>query len=325
MLHCPFCKHPVEEPRPAGKPVVCGSCGKLLPSTSAGQAKGVHPNPSFPAEEDDDGEPTFVDRLRNPDGGTLAAFLCGSVALLSASVGPLLWLTKPLGLLGVLLALVAGLLPALKNGKKLDLPLGVLGLCAVVVLFVGRWPSFRGPAPRPTLAVALNPEKTTPIRPLEKGEWVHAGTNAMQMNDLRVEVLGVRVGAVELSSPATIKSATREKYLLIRLRVSYHGLLFREIPYERWADLPGAPSKHPPVLVDDRNRPLAQVAFDPSAKVAGRVEGDALTPGHMVREVLVFPPPPADAQHLRLTLPGSAFGVTGEFRFHIPRGLIEPS
>jgi hypothetical protein len=224
-----------------------------------------------------------------------------------------------------MLALLASLLPALKKGRRLDIPSAVLALCTIVFLFVGKWPSLSGPPSPPTLAVALHPQPITPNRIIEKGEWVDASKDAMQMNHLRVEILSVRVGAVNLVPPVQNKTGLKDKYLVIHLRVSYHGARFREIPYDRWADLANVPSKHKADLRDDGSQSYAQVVFDLPSKVAGRVEGELLTPGHMVREVLVYPPPSAGMQHLRLILPGSAFGVTGEFRFHIPRSMIEQS
>jgi hypothetical protein len=41
-----------------------------------------------------------------------------------------------------------------------------------------------------------------------------------------------------------------------------------------------------------------------------------------VREVLVYPIPARDVEYLRLMLPASAFGLTGEYRFQIPRSMI---
>ncbi len=55
----------------------------------------------------------------------------------------------------------------------------------------------------------------------------------------------------------------------------------------------------------------------------GRADVDLLNPGHQVKEVLVFPVPPADVEYLRLTLPASAFGLSGEFRFQVSRGMIQ--
>ena len=54
----------------------------------------------------------------------------------------------------------------------------------------------------------------------------------------------------------------------------------------------------------------------------GRSEKGHLTPGRTVDEVLGFPVPAAKAESLRLELPASAFGETGEFRFRIPRSMI---
>jgi hypothetical protein len=48
-----------------------------------------------------------------------------------------------------------------------------------------------------------------------------------------------------------------------------------------------------------------------------------LTPGHQVKDVLVFPLPADSVKSLWLELPASAFGKQSKFRFQIPRGMIQ--
>jgi hypothetical protein len=95
------------------------------------------------------------------------------------------------------------------------------------------------------------------------------------------------------------------------------------VPYESWAERAGAPSKHPPVLVDNAERLYAQVPFDASSEVVGRWTAPTLLPGRAAGEFLVFTAPPAGIEYLRLKLPASALGGTSEFRFQVPKSMIE--
>ncbi len=143
----------------------------------------------------------------------------------------------------------------------------------------------------------------------------------MKRGDVRAEIVSVLIGPVELKRNS-LTTTSSERYLVIQLRVSYEGIVFQQTPYDPWADRADSPSKHPPTLTDNKDRTYAQKTFDSGVKVGGRADSDALTPGHQVKEVLVFPVPARDVEHLRLTLPASAFGLAGEFRFQIPRSMI---
>jgi hypothetical protein len=146
--------------------------------------------------------------------------------------------------------------------------------------------------------------------------------SAVQRQHLRVQVAAVRVRGVELEYQGK-KTITPDKYLLIRLQVSLEGAAFQQLPYEPWADLAGAPSKHPPTLTDHAGRAYTQKTFAAGRNVVGRTGRGYLTPGRQVHEVLVYPAPPGPVAYLRLTLPAAALGGEGEFRFQIPRSMIE--
>jgi hypothetical protein len=161
-------------------------------------------------------------------------------------------------------------------------------------------------------------------QPVGEEDWVDASVHAVQRKDLRVQVLSVRVGAVELRSGGN-KTLSPGRHLAIRLRVSYHGIDFQPLPYEPWSDRAVSPSKHPPTLTDNRERSYPQKTFDRAWTVAGRADRGALTPGRGLNEVLIFPAPGADVEYLRLALPAAAFGAAGEFRFQIPRSMLASS
>ena len=266
-----------------------------------------------------DGSVATEPRLRA--GCTLAAFCFGSVALLLASIPLASILTKPLSAAGLVLGLLAGAAAARQKPLSLTCPLAVSALCLTVLLFAGSWPALHSPPQSPAVAIPFRQGGMVANQPIGEDDWVDASVNSVQRNDLRVQILSVRVGAVELRSGGH-KAFSPDRYLAIRLRVSYHGIDFQQLPYEPWSDRAGSPSKHPPTLIDDRERTYPQKAFDRAWTLAGRADRGALTPGRGINEVLIFAAPGADVEYLRLALPAAAFGAAGEFRFQIPRSML---
>lgn len=269
----------------------------------------------------DNAEPlSLLDRLRALDFGSALAFLCFSLALLFTSFYALESFIKPIAALGLLAGLLGGTLPALWRRRNAVLPFIMSILCLLVLLFVGSWPSFSTPPPA-LVMIPLKGNGMAANQPFGADDWVDASANALRCGDLRVDVISVGIGPVELrgNSSASLSSV---RFLTIRLRVSYEGIVARQTPYEPWSDRAGAPSKHAPTLTDNQGQTYAQKTFDAGRKVAGRVDVDNLNPGHQVRDVLVYPLPASGAEPLRLMLPASAFGQSGAFRFHIPRSMI---
>jgi hypothetical protein len=272
-------------------------------------------------ESADDDEPlTLLDRVRNLDFGSALAFLCFSAALLFNSFDELEPFIKPLAAFGLLAGLLGGALPALWRKRKVVLPFLMSIMCFLVLLFAGSWPSFSSPPPR-LVTIPLKQNGMVAHRDAGADEWVDASANAVKRDDVRVEIVSARIGSVDLKRKSSA-SASSEHFLSIRVRVSYEGVIFQQTPYEPWADRADSPSKHPPTLTDNHSHTYAQHTFDADWKVAGRADVDALNPGHQVKEVLVYPVPARDIEYLRLMLPASAFGLSGEFRFEIPRRMI---
>ena len=268
----------------------------------------------------DDAEPrSLLDRLRTLDVGSALALLCFSVSLLFLSIYQLEPFLKPVAALGLLAGLLGGTLPALWRGRNAVLPALLSSLCLLVLLFAGSWPSFSTP-PSALVRIPLKQQGMAANQPVGEDDWVDASANALKRGDVRVEIVSAGIGPVQLKGKSS--SYTSERFLTIRLRVSDEGIVFQQTPYEPWSDRPEALSKHPPTLTDNQGRSYAQKTFDSGAKVAGRIEADALIPGRQLKEVLVYPLPTSGVQQLRLMLPASAFGRTGVFRFQIPRSMI---
>jgi hypothetical protein len=277
---------------------------------------------TFHEEYEPDPSDSLVTQLRHLNFGTLIAFLAGSVALCLASFPTLSHLTKPLSVLGLTLGVLAGLVPALWKRRNLGLPVTMSALCLGVLLFAGNWPRMSESTPPPMVAMRFAERGMVAHEPIKETDWVDASVSAVKLNDLRLQIVTARIGSVEMEDQGK-KALSQERCLVIRLRVGYAGIVFQALPYETWADSSESPSKHPPTLVDNQNQAYAQKTFPADRKIVGRGGRTTLTPGRMVEEVLVFEPPSAKVEYLRLTLPASAFGASGEFKLQIPKKMLD--
>jgi hypothetical protein len=277
-------------------------------------------SPFCKATVDADDEPlSLLERLRALDFGSALAFLCFGVSLLFGSFYQTEFLIKPIAALGLLAGLLGGVLPALWRKRSAVLPLLLSVPCLLVLFFLGSWPSSNS-APK-LVTISLKGKGMATHQAAGPDDWVDASTNAAKRGDVRLDIVSVQIGPVDLKQKAST-TASPERYLTIHLRITDEGILFQPTPYEPWADLAGSPSKHTPALTDNQGRTYEQKTFESGWTVAGRREGDALNPGHQVKDVLVYPVPAGDVEYLRLTLPASALGRSGEFRFQIPRSMI---
>lgn len=263
---------------------------------------------------------TLLDRLRAIDLGSALAFFCCGLSLLFGSFYSLEPFIKPMAAVGLLAGLLGGVLPALWQKRNAVLPILLSIPCLLVLLFVGTWP-LSAAKPPSLVAVPLKQSGMAAHRAVGEEDWVDASASALKRGDVCVEIVSAQVGAVELKQNAS-SSTSGERYLTIRLRVSYEGVISKQTPYDPWTDRADSPSKNPATLTDNGGRSYAQKTFDSGWKVAGRADIDNLNPGHQVKEVLVYPLPASGVEQLRLTLPASAFGLTGAFRFEIPRKMI---
>lgn len=268
----------------------------------------------------DDEPSSWLGRLRSIDLGSALALCCFTVALLFVSFYQLESFIKPIAALGMLAGLFGGVLPALVRRRNFVLPLVLSILCLLVLLFAGSWPGSFSSTPQ-HMTVSLKQGGMAARQPAAEDDWVDASASAIKRGDVRLDIVSVQIAPVDLRQNTSTKTSP-ERYLTIRLRASYEGVVFKQTPYEPWSDRADSPSKNPPTLTDNQGRTYTQKTFESGWKAAGQPGSDALNPGHQVKDVLVYPTPVGGIEHLRLTLPASAFGLPGEFRFHIPRSMI---
>jgi hypothetical protein len=231
-------------------------------------------------------------------------------------------LTLPLCGIGLLLALL-GLLAADPRRSGYLLPaVGLLVNGPILVYAVfGMGLLTRAPradeaardAARPAV-VPLGSRAGSAFTPAGDAEWIDAASGAVQLGDARVRVRAVEVGPVEFKDGPR-KRVSKEKYLQITLRLNNVGVA-QKLTYTSWA---GA---NPATLRDQAGRVCRARTFAQGLEVVGHVPKATLAPGKFTDDVLVFEPPAAGVEYLRLELPAAAFGGNGALRLQIPRSMI---
>jgi hypothetical protein len=252
------------------------------------------------------------------------ALLVGGAALVCASVRPICFLVLPLGGLGLL-----GGLAAIVLARRVKKPRILLPMCgcaaSAILLFVAlispgmlgptyaRWRQPSGATSPGMRAIPLAGAALATAPP----EWADASKYALQRGDLRLEVVKVSLGP-PLGAQDQKHDPPPKGVLLIRLRVKRTQLAELK---DRERSCFERSDERPPTLVDDAGRSYElqdNRVFGP----AGANHRSSLFPVSAVEEVLVFEPPPAGVQFLKLELPGVEWVGGGVFRFTIPAAMI---
>jgi hypothetical protein len=114
---------------------------------------------------------------------------------------------------------------------------------------------------------------------------------------------------------------TKEKYLVVRVRLKYLGPSER-VSYQSWGAPARAGEQTAPVLTDGSGKSYARKAFGPGVEVVGQVGQFSLFTGRSVEDRLIFEAPANPTDFLYLELPAAACSGTGTFRFAISRSLF---
>lgn len=153
----------------------------------------------------------------------------------------------------------------------------------------------------------------------EAGSWADA-IQGVRQGDVTVKVTSAKIDFVTLSMFGE-DSKSDDKKLKIRLSIANLGRT-KKLDYESWGDLDGLRSSHIPKLSDNFDNEYTPLISASGLKVADQLTRESIYPGKSVSDVLVFEPPIATADFLRLELPADAFGGTGKLRLKIPKDMI---
>jgi hypothetical protein len=239
------------------------------------------------------------------------------------------WLSFPFAGLGLFLA-VAGTMHGLAQKSTPVLALAGGGLSGAVLLVVGLWPSVFNPllGQRPGTNQAGQQAFVLPVgkgtgratTTVTEDTWVDASREAVQRGDVRVRVQSATVATAPFKDPARGRSA-RDRHLLIALRI-YNTGAERRIAYTSWGEPATGRESELARLTDHAGRAYHLRGFDPGIELVGRSAQARVSPGQYVDDLLVFEPPAASLEYLRLELPAAACSSSGTFRLQLPRSQI---
>lgn len=259
------------------------------------------------------------------------SLLLASAALVAASIPYVRILALPSSGLGIVVGLMALTfkLKSPTNYRRSEIGLPFAGCVASLVVFLlaGFWLGqfdliLNGWRKAPTIE-----QKTVPLRSQanpshgdqSQADWVDASKDAVQFGDVRVRLVSVVIGTVELKD-AKGKKRQSDKCLILRVRVSNAGAE-RVVQFNSWYQ-PLAAGEKTVLLHDNRGRLYSLRAFAGDTEVVGRVAQATLPPAKKVEDLLVFKDLPDHVEFLRLELPASAFGSPGVVRMQIAARMI---
>jgi hypothetical protein len=164
---------------------------------------------------------------------------------------------------------------------------------------------------------ALSKPADLPIKSEEAVDldpWEGVGTS--DANDrVRVTAESVTTEQIAVIPPnMSVARKTPKAYLRIALKIENLGPA--ELKYSGWSVSPGS-EDHAARLKDDAGIVAPQVVW--KARVVGQSPSAVIPPSGSVSDVLVFEPPGTYARYLKLALPASACGGTGDLRIKLPR------
>ena len=216
------------------------------------------------------------------------------------------------------LGLVFGIVGCFSSGT---LKLPVLGtalnalLLLVVVLLPG-WlgiDSWRPPkiGDDPKVVRQFGPDGLAPTAP----DWID-GDRAWQFDDARVQVTTVNPWQVELTAPNGKKSWSKNKYVLVTVKVSNVGVA-RPLPFPKW-DLTAAKPGDPVVtLTTDSGEKLVPAKFENGFRTSFQAPAQTLLPTQAGERTFVFQLPGSPTKALRLELPATEFGSPTPIRVQL--------
>ena len=355
VAECVFCRQKVRVPDGAhGSSVECPRCASyftLVPADQSARAVKRHvempvvappaavtttadpesPQPAPVAHRvaivsaDESAGATTGKRGVDPTG--LAALLLGGAALLMASSSYTGAFVIPAAALAALTGL-AGLFVGLTSPKpRWVLSAAGSAVAAGVLLVAWVSPGMLGPAYDRSRQPVQGPLPVARAVPLPgqsaaapaDGDWADATRFALQVGDVRVQVVGAEVRPVEVQSGGRTRW-TKEPYLVIHLRAHRQGGA-REFSDNQWDQSGPVAQTAKPTLADLAGKQYALASLELRDVTAHKLNSTFFPVG-VVDEVFVFEPPPTNVDALRLELAAEAWGGSGSLKFTLPREMI---
>jgi hypothetical protein len=190
------------------------------------------------------------------------------------------------------------------------------GTSAAADASMGLFPTLTPRSPSSTSATAGVDEEATGSDSPSAVEWTDA-KEPVQRGSAQVRVTRVVVDKVRVKAIVGGEGESKEKLCQISLRITNTDA-GRKIDYQGWQ---GNSFMSDARLTDNAGNRYKRVNFEAADEIIGQVKSESIYPGKSVDELLVFEPPIHAAKALKLELPASNLGETGEIRFSIAREM----
>ncbi len=260
-----------------------------------------------------------------------ASLLCGSTALVSASLSGLQFATLPLAITGLVLAGIGSCCE--RRGKALVrlAPAfgGALSLSVLVVALF--WPGILGVTFahwREQASVLDNRLKFIPaqgtaanaVGASSEEEGVDVSLGAARKGDVQIGVNSSGTGLYKFRSSKG-KRESQEHYLQITIRISNVGGT-RALHFAGCGQVSSPDESTLPQLRDHLGRTCPFLNSRRKEELPRQLERAVIVPGKFVELPLFFEQPRGKIEYLRLDIPAEAWGDHGKIHLRIPATLL---
>jgi hypothetical protein len=196
-------------------------------------------------------------------------------------------------------------------------------LAVVVVKRAAKQKSLEAVTSGDESVVYLHPRNST------RADWVDASEGrVVSLNDVPLAIERVEYGEVRAKDATNRVIVSAERHYL-QIQVRLRNRRSQQLDYQSWYGNTFAvrDGTSAVMLEDDDGRRYDAMRRTGLSAVRGHTPAANLSPNDTVTDVLVFVVPDTAARrritHFRLRLPAAAYGGTGEYRFLIPRAMID--
>jgi hypothetical protein len=146
--------------------------------------------------------------------------------------------------------------------------------------------------------------------------WVDASKGVSVCGDMEVKVVKAEMRPLVLRSRGSSTAPEREGEHYLKIRLGLANNAKGQKQYIGWATRPAS------VELADNHGQVCQMKSFRNASTLGQQRQASIEPSGSIEDVLFFEEPAADADFLRLTLPGSAFGEQAAVKLQIPMSMV---
>jgi hypothetical protein len=329
---CPKCGRQIRvRDDAAGQSGKCNDCGAAICVPKPQETQILRPRKSAPPAIPDDEflqvgppqNPVAVQvNVQQPSKAAhslgIASTVLGILAFLICWIPFVGVLGMPLSGLGLLLGVIGIILAVVRRGSGIGFSIAGSAICGLALLVAF---TVTSAIVKAVDSVAQSARSTSVASdgfvPNSADQW-QAASDVAQNDLVRVHVASARVGNVALKSFAG-ESESQDKLLQITLQIDNLSHT-KKLDYRGWSGgmfgITGAGT-----LEDDAGNRYKRIGFG-GTKVVGQQESESIYPSKSLSDVLVFEAPTDSAKTLRLTLPCSAYGGTGDLRITTPTSSI---